>query len=166
MSAVEQPLPGLGGALVPGPVFFSMTLLGDPPHKARHRSRIVMPRGKKPFIHNYPDPTTQEHEKVIAQVAALRMRGMDPIDGPVCLLVIADRRVPMSWSKKERAAALEGRILPTPKPDWDNHGKITDALKGIVWTDDSLVCDARVIKRYSSSPALTIEVRAFISPLS
>lgn len=164
MSAVEQPLPGLGGALIPGPVFFSMTLLGDPGHKARHRSRIVFPRDKKPFIHNYPDPATEATEKVLAQVAALRMRSKAPSERPLCLLVIADRRIPMSWSQRDRQAAIEGRILPTPKPDADNHGKLIDALNGIVFKDDAQVCDLRVIKRYSASPAYTVEIREFVSP--
>lgn len=164
MSAVEQPLPGFGGALVPGPVFFSMTLLGDPGHKARHRSRIVYPRGKKPFIHNYPDPATEATEKVLAEVARLRMRTRAPSERPLCLLVIADRRIPASWSPRDRQAAMEGRILPTPRPDADNHAKLIDALNGIVYRDDAQVCDLRVIKRYHANPAYTVEVREFVVP--
>lgn len=164
MSAVEESLPGFGGALVPGEVFFSVTLLGDPGHKARHRSRIVQPHGQKPFVVHYPDPSTAAYEKVLAQAAALKMRRVQPSSAPLCLLVIADRRIPRSWSKKDRAAALAGRILPTPKPDADNHGKIIDALNKIVWHDDAQICDSRIIKRYSASPALTIEVREFVEP--
>ena len=48
--------------------------------------------------------------------------------------------------------------------DWDNHGKITDAFKEIVWHDDAQVTDARVIKRYSQEPALRVEVREMIEP--
>jgi Holliday junction resolvase RusA-like endonuclease len=163
-SGAVSSLPGLDGALVLGDVFFAITLVGDPQHKARHRSRVVFPKAGKPFIHNYPDPTTEAFEKMLAQVAALKMRRTPPSEKPLCLLVIADRRIPVSWSTKDRAAALAGRILPTSKPDFDNHAKIVDALNSIVWRDDSQVVDARVIKRYSASPALTIEVREFISP--
>jgi Holliday junction resolvase RusA-like endonuclease len=164
MSAVEQSLPGLDGALIPGDVFFSVTLVGDPQHKGRHRSRIVYPRGGKAFIHNYPDPATEAFERVLAQAAALVMRARPPSVEPLCMLVIADRRIPESWSKRDKAAALAGRILPTARPDWDNHAKITDALNKIVWGDDSQVIDARVIKRFSLKPALTIEVREFRAP--
>jgi Holliday junction resolvase RusA-like endonuclease len=164
MRAVEQTLPGLDGALVPGGVFFSIALLGKPQHKGRHRSRIAYTKDRKAFIHNYPDPETEAFEKVLAQAAALLMRGRQPSGEPLCLLLIADRAVPESWSNRDKAAALEGRILPTARPDFDNHGKIVDALNGIVWRDDAQVCDARIIKRYSAAPALTIEVREFLPP--
>lgn len=164
MSAVEQTLPGLDGALVPGPVFFELTLVGHPQHKGRHRSRIVQPRGKKPFIHNYPDPDTEAFEATLAQAAKLKMRSRAPTEEPLCLLVIIDRAIPKSWSERDRQAALAGRILPTARPDWDNHGKITDALNRVVWKDDSQVVDARVLKRFHASPAITIQVREFVPP--
>ena len=68
----------------------------------------------------------------------------------------------MSWSRRDQEAALAGGIRPTSKPDWDNHAKVTDALNGIVWHDDSQVVDGRSIKVYSDSPALRIEVREFL----
>jgi Holliday junction resolvase RusA-like endonuclease len=164
MSAVEQTLPGLDGALVPGPVFFELTLLGHPQHKGRHRSRIVFPKIGKAFIHNYPDPETEAFEKVLAQAAGLAMRRRAPSHEPLCLLFIADRAIPASWSRSERSAALDGRILATSRPDWDNHAKIVDALNKIVWNDDAQIVDARVLKRYAASPALTVQVREFVAP--
>lgn len=151
-------------ALVPGPVFLCFELRGKPPHKGRHRSRIVYPKAGKPFIANYPDPATAAHEAVIAEYGKLMMRGKAPTEKPVCLLVHSFRVVPESWSRRDRAAALAGAILPTSKPDWDNYGKITDALNGIAWKDDSQVCDGRVIKRYSEQPGLRIEIREFVTP--
>jgi Holliday junction resolvase RusA-like endonuclease len=164
MTAEAQALPGLDEPLEPGDVFFSLKLDGHPQHKARHRSRLVMPKGKKPFIHNYPEPETEKFEGTLAKAAALRMARRSPTSEPVCLLVIADREIPVSWPRQKRQAALEGRVLPTSKPDWDNHGKITDALSGVVWLDDAQVVDARVIKRYAVHPALRIEVREFLPP--
>lgn len=156
-------LPKLGPApLVPGPVFVCFELGGKPGHKGRHRSRIVYPKDAKPFIHNYPDPDTEAYEKVLAEAAALFMRGKPPTEEPVCLLVHSFRPIPVSWSARDQEAARSLNILPTSRPDWDNYGKITDALNGIVWRDDSQVCDGRVIKRYSDSPALRIEVREFL----
>lgn len=158
-------LPNVGPApLVPGPVFVSFELRGTPGHKGRHRSSIRFPKAGKPFIHNYPDPATEAYEKVLAEAAALFMRGRDPTEAPVALLVHAFKEVPASWSKRDREAALAGAILPTSRPDWDNYGKITDALNGIVWKDDSQVVDGRCIKRYSDSPALRVEVREMLVP--
>ena len=157
--------PGLDGALVPGgAVFFSLTLRGKPQHKGRHRSRIVQPKGKKPFIHNYPDPETEAFEKTLAQAAALKMGRRSPTDQPLCLLVIASREIPQSWSRKDRESALAGRTLPTSRPDWDNYGKITAALNGVVWLDDSQVVDGRSIKRYAATPSLKIFVWEFVPP--
>lgn len=152
--------------LVVGPVFLCFEIAGKPQHKARHRSRIVFPRADKraaPFIHNYPDPETEAFENTLKEYAGLMMRGRAPTENPVALLVHAFREIPASWSKRDREDAIRGFIVPTSRPDWDNHGKITDALNGVVWKDDSQVVDGRVIKRYSEQPGLRIEVREFIS---
>jgi Holliday junction resolvase RusA-like endonuclease len=164
MSAVEQALPGLDGALIPGPVFFAITLVGKPQHKGRHRSRIVYPKEGGAFIHQYPDPETEAFENVLKQAAAMLMRRRRPSEAPLCMLLIADREIPKSWSNRDKVAAIEGRLLPTPRPDFDNHAKIIDALNKVVWEDDAQICDARIIKRYSARPALTIEIREFIAP--
>jgi Holliday junction resolvase RusA-like endonuclease len=128
-------------------------------------SFIPKERIKTLFIQQYPDPATVAFEKVLAEAGALFMRGRAPTEQPVALLVHAYKPVPASWSKTDRAKALAGALLPTSKPDGDNYLKgCQDALNGIVWRDDAQVIDARVIKRYSDSPALRIEVREFIQP--
>lgn len=165
MTEIQQTLPTLGPApLVPGPVFVCFELTGKPGHKGRHRSRIVVPKGsRKAFVHHYPDPETEAYEKVLAEVAALHMRGKQPTERPVSLLVHAFREVPASWSPRERAAALAGAVVPTSRPDGDNYLKCAqDALNKIVYADDSQVIDARVIKRYDATPALRIEIREFV----
>ncbi len=50
-------------------------------------------------------------------------------------------------------------MRPTVKPDWDNLGKVTDALNGIVWEDDKQVVDGQVIKYYDREPRLEIVVK-------
>lgn len=167
-------------ALIPGPVFVCFELRGPPGHKGRHRSRLVIPKEawlhtgkssyitregvKKLFIQQYPDPETQAYETTLAEAAMLFMRGRQPTTNPVALLVHSFRQIPVSWSKKDQAKARDGAIMPTSRPDWDNYGKITDALNEIVWSDDSQVVDGRCIKRYSEHPALRVEVREMIAP--
>jgi Holliday junction resolvase RusA-like endonuclease len=151
-------------ALVAGPVFLCFELQGEPRPKGRHRSRIGYKDGK-PFVMQYPDPETAAYEAVIAEAASLFMRGKKPTDKPVALLVHAFKSVPKSWSEKDRRAALAGAILPDGRADWDNFGKVcSDGMNKIVYLDDSQVVDGRVIKRYSDSPALRIEVREFLPP--
>lgn len=162
---IQTSFPIIGpAALVPGPVFLCFELEGRPGHKGRHRSRMVFPRNGKAFIQNYPDPATEAYEKVLAEYASLLMRRRQPTTHPVALLVHSFRSIPVSWSPRDREAALAGAIRPTSRPDWDNHAKITDALNGIVWADDAQVVDGRSIKVYSDRPALRIEVREFIAP--
>ena len=162
--AEQIPLPHLGPRpLVVGPVFVAFELTGKPGHKARHRSRIVFPKIGKAFVHTYPDPDTEAYEKVLAQAAALFMRGRAPTENPVALLVHAFKPIPESWTKRDRTAALAGAIRPTSKPDSDNYLKVgMDAMNGGIWRDDSQVVDARCIKAFSDSPALRIEVREFL----
>lgn len=167
-------------ALVIGPVFVCFELRGPPGHKARHRSRLVIPKAawihtasssfiskdrvRQIFMQQYPDPKTEAYEKVLAEAGALFMRGKAPTENPVALLVHAFKPIPESWSKVEKAKARDGAILPTSRPDDDNYLKIRDALDGIVWREDSQCCDSRVIKRYSDHPALRVEVREFVAP--
>lgn len=165
-------------ALEPGPVFLCFEIQGKPGHKGRHRSRLVIPTDawtgfganafifkanvKKLYIQQYPDPETAKYEAMVAEYAGWLMKRREPSEQPLALLVHAFIPVPKSWSKRDQAEALFGGILPTSRPDGDNYLKIVDALNGIVWKDDAQVVDARVIKRYSSEPALRIEVREFV----
>lgn len=163
MPVPQVALPGLGWpALVAGPVFLAFELAGKPPHKARHRSRIIYPKNRfqKPFIHNYPDPETEAHEKVLAQVAAFHMRGRPPTEKAVALLIHAFMPVPESWPIRDREKAVAGAIRPTARPDGDDFLEIVkDALTKVVYLHGSQIVDARAIKLYSDAPALRVEIR-------
>lgn len=169
-------------ALVAGPVFLCFEISGKPGHKARHRSRLVIPGHAwselygckviakvnihKLFIQQYPDPDTAAYEKMIAEYAGLLMntKHVPPTEAPLALVVHSFREIPKSWSKTEQARALANNMRPVSRPDWDNYGKITDALNGIVWKDDSQVVDGRSLKYYSDQPGLRIEIREMVEP--
>jgi Holliday junction resolvase RusA-like endonuclease len=164
-----------GPALVVGPVFLCFEYeAGVPkgrirstpvvPFKHKHGARIAFSRSGKPFVHEYPHPESRVWETAIGQLAKIWMRGKPPSTRPLALLVHSFIPVPPSWSARDIDLALAGGILPTSKPDWDNYGKITDALNGVAWIDDAQVVHGCVIKRYSARPALRIEVREFIDP--
>lgn len=67
--------------------------------------------------------------------------------------------IPKSASRRVYMQMLNGVILPTKKPDFDNLAYlITNALKEIVYADDSLVTDCTIRKRYSETPRTVIKI--------
>lgn len=121
------------------------------------------PRGKERVKtaadgHAYTPERTVSFEGRLAYAAQLAMNGRPPFDGPLALEVTMYMPVPPSKPARFKAAALAGEIRPTVKPDWDNGGKLTDALNLIVWIDDKQVVDATVRKFYSDRPRTEIRV--------
>ena len=87
------------------------------------------------------------------------MRGRAPFDEALIVVVSAYLPIRTSWSKRKQAAARDGMLHATTKPDGDNYLKAAlDGLNTIVWRDDSLIVDMRVRKLYSDKPRLVIEV--------
>ncbi|HEV2155458.1 RusA family crossover junction endodeoxyribonuclease [Bradyrhizobium sp.] len=121
------------------------------------------PRGKERVKtaadgHSYTPERTVSFEGRLAYAAQLAMAGRPPLEGPLELDVVMYFAVPASKPARFRQDALAGKIRPTVKPDWDNGGKLTDALNLIVWIDDKQVVDARVRKFYSDRPRTEIRV--------
>lgn len=105
-----------------------------------------------------PKETVQAENDLI--MLAARHRPAQPFSGPVLVAMVFYRIPPASLSKRRRAAALEGRLLPATRPDVDNYEKLVlDALKRSGWWED----DSRVVctlpqKRYAASPRIDIQV--------
>lgn len=129
---------------------------GPPVGKGRPR---FAKRGK--FVSTYTPEKTASYENLVKIKAQEAMRGRSPLDGPVALELMLSVMPPASWSKKKKADALSGAVMPTSKPDIDNVLKgICDAMNEIVWIDDKQVCDVRIIKRYSENAEARVAVRA------
>lgn len=121
------------------------------------------PRGKERVKraqdgHAYTPERTVSFEGRLAYAAQIAMAGRAPLTGPLEMTVDMHFPVPASWSGKRHAAALRGEERPVVKPDWDNGGKLTDALNLIVWVDDKQIVDGRVRKFYSDRPRTEIRV--------
>lgn len=107
----------------------------------------------------YTAAKTSSFETALKLAGKAVMRGKTPMDGAVRVEITALFEIPASWSKAKRAAALNGQVRPTGKPDFDNIAKAAgDALNKIVWVDDSQIVYATVAKRYSDRPRLRVEV--------
>lgn len=107
----------------------------------------------------YTPERTVNYEGRLALAAQEAMAGRPLFDGPLVVDIVAFMPISPSWPKKKQAAARSGEIRPTKKPDWDNFGKILDALNLIVWVDDSHIIQGRVDKFYSDRPMMAIRVR-------
>lgn len=63
---------------------------------------------------------------------------------------------------RRRTRKVEPGEYHTNKPDIDNLFKgVTDSLNGIIWEDDSLICEiGRQVKIYGEEPRIEIEVES------
>ena len=116
-----------------------------------------VPQGKERprFTQNgetYTPKKTKDYEKLVAWAYQCEAHGAK-FTGTIRVDIAAIYPVPHSWSKRKQEEAIDNRILPMVKPDWDNIGKIVcDALNGIAYTDDAAITDATVCKRYGNPP--------------
>jgi len=59
--------------------------------------------------------------------------------------------------------AEKGELRPVTKPDTDNYIKaIKDALKSVIWKDDSQVVELHASKYYSQNPRIEIEIKELL----
>lgn len=145
-----------------GDPIVSVLVPGVPEGKKRHRARVVTPRGRKPWVQTYPDPAGVAYEETIAAAGREAMGGLDPLGEALTVLVEAFMPVPVSWSKKDRAAALAGDLHHTGKPDGDNICKAAlDSLNKIAWNDDAQIVMLQTSKKYDEWPRLRISIWLF-----
>lgn len=114
--------------------------------------------GQSGKAHFTPKPQ-RNHGALVKIVAAQAMAGRPPLDETCEVRITIRRPVPVSASKPKRAAMLAGGIRPGGRPDWDNYAKqICDALNGICWRDDALVCRGVVDKIYAEIPGVEVAI--------
>lgn len=102
---------------------------------------------------------TANYETLISMAAQQAMAGRELIPGPVMVEMKIVVAVAASWSKKKTAAALEGTVMPTKKPDADNVLKaICDGINGIVFKDDVQVVNVSLSKRFGETPGVSVRV--------
>lgn len=110
-------------------------------------------------VRTYQDAKTRAYEQTAAMFAAQAMAGRAPLAEALSVHLHVTLAIPASWSAKQRAEALAGRLLPTVKPDASNIAKsIEDGCNGIVWADDRQIADLWVSKRYGAIPGVVVRV--------
>jgi Holliday junction resolvase RusA-like endonuclease len=138
------------------------TVYGAPVAQQRHRERnfiVQTPKGLRACSQKYdPKESRSWKQDVKAQVLeqlGASLPGYVPValhDGPVVLDLFFYLPRPKSLPKRVRHHVK--------KPDRDNLEKgVKDALKGILWRDDSQVVDGRTRKMYGDPPRVVVAVR-------
>lgn len=134
------------------PVVF--TVPGEPQGKGRPRIGRVGAHARM-----FTPAKTVAYEGLVALAAQEAMQGREMITGPVLIELHILHGVPQSMSKKRKAQALAGELLPMKKPDTDNVLKaICDGCNGVVWCDDVQATDGAFRRRYSETPGVRVRI--------
>lgn len=151
----------------------TFTAIGTPVGEPRHRSRVVTPKGREPFVMHYPDSKADGWK---AQVRAAAMEATreysewEPIAFPCCVELTFQLPRPLAHhvaSKRDRPLRENAPTYHTKKPDADNLAKaVLDAMtawpKGepsLVFTDDCVVAELSVSKVYTiGEPCCVIHI--------
>jgi Holliday junction resolvase RusA-like endonuclease len=105
----------------------------------------------------YTPTETAQYESLVGLSYRNSARGYK-FTSPVRVTIKAFHKPPKK-SKKVTEDMLNGRILPTKKPDLDNIAKIIlDGLNKVAWDDDTQVIEMMVTKRYSEEPLVAVIV--------
>ena len=99
--------------------------------------------------HAYTPKKTRDYEKTVQSYFAASARGAT-LSGPVCADITVLRKIPDSYTKKQKEELANAPC--ETKPDCDNVAKaILDALNGIAYKDDACVTHVVVDKRWTSN---------------
>ena len=121
------------------------------------RPRVAVQGG---HAHAYTPQRTKDYEWLVQKCFAAQKCAVMPRGEALSVTVEAVCPVPESATKKQRAEMLEGRTLPTKKPDADNVLKIIlDALNGVAYEDDRQIVALAIRKTYGEKPVVRVEIR-------
>lgn len=141
-----------------------VTIPGQPCGKARHRTRIVKPKGREPFVTTYVDDKDPNvtWERFCSAVFAEAWQGRALVTLPVQVYVIAVGARPSSVPK----SLGRGRLWRKAKPDGDNVLKaIADALvQGGVIEDDKIAA-RKMVDSLTAADGEAPHTRVFVDVL-
>ena len=138
----------------------TLVVPGQPMGKQRARTRTVNTKAGKSFVMSYTPKKTLNYETYIKELFVIKYPGFIIMEDAISVDVMAYLIIPMSKSKKQKEAMLNGDIFPTTRPDGDNILKVClDALQGICFKNDSQIIRGSFKKIYSNQPRVIISIR-------
>lgn len=113
------------------------------------------------FASIYKDPKSRKYEQSVALVAAAQMAGRLPLTGPLSASFQFRMPIPVSATKKAKAAMASGETPHLGKPDLSNMVKaIEDAMNAVVFHDDAQITRCFTTKLYSERPGVDVRIEA------
>lgn len=91
---------------------------------------------------------------------------MIPWDGPLILSMVFIRQRPRNHFGTGRNEGVmkdwAGSLMPTSKPDSLKLGRaVEDALKGIIYNDDSQICRHVIDKKFGANPGVEVTIAKY-----
>lgn len=121
------------------------------PGKPRVQKQTMISRGR------FYDPSYKD--RLYIQEVANQYRPSQILQAATVMDLTFFRPIPKSASKALTQKMLDHVVLPTTRPDVDNYAYlVTNALKEIFYSDDSLVTDLNIRKRYSETPCTLVKI--------
>lgn len=127
------------------------TYYGEP--KAQARARAT---GN--FSHFY-DPDKSFKQFLNEQIRYELGNAFKPIISEIYFTARFYKTTPKKYKRRDMVLCELGVIRPTVKPDIDNYEKLVyDGLKGLLYTDDSLIIHGSHTKYFSCKPRVELEI--------
>jgi Holliday junction resolvase RusA-like endonuclease len=144
-----------------------VVILGVPQPKQSARFRNVKSKvaSRKDFIMSYQKKSVIDNAINISNVCKSQLPiGFIPLDGVLSATVLFVFPALSSWSKKTKIMFNDGYVFyKNTKPDVDNLLKsLFDGLNGVLFTDDSRICDVNAKKIYGKEPRIEIEIKEIL----
>jgi len=122
-----------------------------------------VPQGRPKFarignhVHAYDPQKSKNYKQLVRYWVTQHLKKIDgfkPYENALYVDLTFYMSIPTSWSKKKRIEADSGVVRHIKKPDADNLVKsVTDSCNGLLWTDDAIISDLHVRKRYTAELA-------------
>lgn len=130
---------------------------GLPVAQPRARARAFQIGGHT-RVSMYDPPQAKDWKRTVL-MQVLPHKPTAPIEGALAMTLVFFLPRPQSLPKRQ--------LFHVKKPDCDNLAKgIKDALRGVVYRDDSQIVRLAVAKEYSQVPGVSIRVERVVLPLA
>lgn len=121
---------------------------------AQGRARFSVMRGS---VRVYDPARSSDYKSYVSNMVTFSGQAQNKLTGSICMLLVAYRTTPKSWSAKKKQQAEEMELMPMSRPDASNYLKgVEDALNGILFDDDSQIVMPITLKAYSSRPRIEL----------